>query len=197
MKAYELAATALVSALGAAFGGQQRLNVVIFDLADTRGDTITEAAGMARRFFHEAGVDTEWTVCHMAKHHNACALPPAETYLKLSVLAEADRNTRKTMGTALITKTGEAVVSYAFFDRATTLAKSTGQPVRVVLACIIAHEIGHLMGLKHNAGIMKADLAQREIFDAAQERLQFTAEDAGLLREFAGNSLNSSLAAHR
>ena len=74
----------------------------------------------------------------------------------------------------------------------------TGEPARVVLACIIAHKTGHLTGLKHHlSGIMKADLGRREIFDAAQERLQFAAEEARLLGEFAGNSLHASIAAER
>ena len=186
MRAYELAAMAWMAVSVTAFGGQGGRSVVIVDRADTYGDTITQAAGTAQSLFHEAGVDTEWTICYRTKDPWAsCTLPAKGSYLTLVVLAEAPRVRPEAMGAAVISKTGEPVVSYAYFDPAARLAKRTGQPVRVVLACIIAHEIGHLMGLQHNSsGIMQADLGQREIFDAAQGRLQFTAEDAGLLREF-------------
>ena len=60
-----------------------------------------------------------------------------------------------------------------------------------MLACAIAHEIGHLMGLKHGAyGIMKPNFEPRDIWAAAMAELHFTTEDARSLRAVTGSGVN-------
>ncbi|HUA62429.1 MAG TPA: hypothetical protein VML19_26975 [Verrucomicrobiae bacterium] len=188
-----------IAAGTSSWGARERLNVVIFDYAETPGETLNKAVVITRGLFRAAGVETDWTVCRMAKDHKTtCEIPLTGTWLKSVVLAEADRHAREAMGKALVTRTGEPVVSYVFFDRAVALAKHTGQPIHLVVACVLAHEIGHLMGLRHtSSGVMQADLGQREIFEAAQDRLQFTAQDAQRLRDFGGSRPGGADAAGR
>jgi hypothetical protein len=87
------------------------------------------------------------------------------------------------LGLALNPKGGRGVVSYAFYEPVKSLAKSTDQPAFLVLACVMAHEVGHLTGMKHSpSGIMKPQFVRRDFLAAAQGRLNFTTEDGKALR---------------
>lgn len=79
------------------------------------------------------------------------------------------------------------MVSWAYSGPARVLAERSHQSAGLVLGCILAHEIGHLMGLPHSrSGVMKANLGPDEILQAAIGRLWFTAQDSRVLRDSAG-----------
>jgi predicted Zn-dependent protease len=75
------------------------------------------------------------------------------------------------------------VLTEVSYRRVSTFSENAEEPVAVVLACVMAHEIGHLMGMDHSAsGIMKAHFDRHDLQDASAGRFRFSAEDARRLR---------------
>jgi predicted metalloprotease len=182
-------AVATVWMAAACFGAGPKFTVVIFDYAGTTGATLKEAAVTARQAFRAAGVESEWSVCRVSKETDEhCILPPAGTYLEVKVVPSSlGLKTAEAMGLALNPRGERGVVSYAFYEPVKEFAESAGQSVSVVLAYVVAHEIGHLLGMKHGpSGIMKARFDGRGLRDAAVGFLHFTAEDSRVLRAATG-----------
>jgi hypothetical protein len=172
----------------ACFGAEPKLTVVIFDYAETPGPTLRAAAETAREAFRMAGVETEWSICRVSKNpQEHCALPPAGTYVQAKVVPpalEGGPRTREALGYATKCPAAQrCATSYAFYRPVKTLAESSGREVWVALAFVMAHEVGHLLGMGHSpSGIMKAGLTRRDIQDAAAGRLRFIEGDARMLR---------------
>ena len=162
---------------------RERLVVAIFDQGGTPAPTLRDAAGAARRIFDAAGIETEWVLCPEVPGEH-CALP-AEPYITVILLSVAITGTRvgETLGLALAAKDQPSNYCYVYRRPAKALAEDAAQPESVALACVIAHEIGHLRGLPHCAsGIMKRNLERRDILAAGRDDLHFTLAESHTLQ---------------
>lgn len=190
MKARKLAVVTVWMA-AACFGAETKFTVVIFDHIGMPRITLKEAAETARRTFRAAGVATDWGVClSTADSLEHCVLPAAGTYLEVKVVASSQGlESDGALGLALLAKDARSVVSYAFYMPVRELAAHTSQSISVVLAAVMAHEIGHLIGLRHNPlGIMKEKFERKDLLDASAGRLNFTTGEARALRAAANSS---------
>jgi len=188
MKTWKMAATVWMAAGTACYGAAEKLTVVMFDFAGAPTSVLASGAREAHAAFQAAGVQTDWAVCQVSADPNRhCVLPPPDTFLRVMILpAPAKGAPVSHNGLADAQEcapTEGCIVAYVFYRRVLAYAQNDGRPVAVTLAWVMAHEIGHLMGMDHSsAGIMKAHFDRRDLPDAEIGRLYFSAGDAERLR---------------
>lgn len=89
--------------------------------------------------------------------------------------------------------------AYVFHDRATLFAEERLVLPWVVLGCVIAHELGHLLLPPHAHtawGVMRTDWHARNFADGATSVPEFPLEQAQLLRARVSRRLTKASAAH-
>jgi hypothetical protein len=189
MRALNIAAVAVCIVTGAsAFTSPGSLTVVVFDYAATPHKLLTSAVNESRSAFLAAGVATDWIFCSPTQ---SCYVP--EQFVQVKILARA----LKTMpishqglaATTACTFTDNCSSSYLFLDRIVVFAGTNGSPLDVALGYVMAHEIGHLMGLGHRpGGIMSASFTARDLDRASSGWLNFADDDARQLRAAAART---------
>jgi hypothetical protein len=94
------------------------------------------------------------------------------------------RSEKQVMGAALRTPGGTAL-AYVFYRRVEAEAERYGVSSGLVLACAIAHELGHLLlpdALHAASGLMRACWSRDEFTRAEQGRLRFLPDDVARIR---------------
>jgi len=186
-----LAVTTIWAAVaGVVEAAQPSFRIVVYDQAGVSESTLREAMETARWIYQSAGVQTHWIGCRVSPDLNQhCALPPEGDYIK-AILRPNGAGLQKTdegLGLALMVKGEPGALCYAFIEPARALANLAHGSLAVVLGSILAHEVGHLMGLKHSElGIMKSKFERSEIIYAESGRLLFDSRDAKVLRASIG-----------
>jgi len=182
-------AIALWIVLGAgASASPSSLAVVVFDYARTPHELVISAATEARRVFRTAGVETEWILCHPAR---GCSVP--ERFVQVRILPQPLRSmhvSSPVLGSTITCGATEyCAASYIFYDRVLAFADESGSTPELTLGYVMAHEIGHLMGLGHRpGGIMTAAFSAQDLHRAAIGWLTFARDDASELRQAVAQS---------
>jgi hypothetical protein len=171
-----------------------RITVGVYNYARVSDATLSRAERKAARVFREAGIELRWVDCPVSPaevgKHPGCEGPwgPTKTTIKILPRFMAARLPQHSGGLGLaVLGNGEQFPSeaYIFFRRVKQEARLGNSYASVVLAHVMAHEIGHLLlcakGHSHT-GIMRATWLRKDLRRAEKGLLVFTRVQADRLR---------------
>ena len=147
--------------------------------------TLVRAQSEVVRVYRDIGVEIEWSPSGVLRGDQPQAihviLIPYET-------GNLQQRPKAVMGAAIRTPQGTQV-AYVFYRRVESEAAQYAVSPAFVLACAIAHEVGHLLlpdgfqGGHAPAGLMRACWDRDDFVRADRGQLRFGADQALLIRE--------------
>ena len=158
----------------------------------TSPSTLAEAKETASFALLQAGVRPSWVQCPTQDSEPtpdpSCLQPltPLDLQLRIldRVMAKRVRRGSESMGFALVA--GEfSSIAAAYFHRAVELEAGNLASRGAILGGILAHEIGHLLGVTRHSerGLMRAVWQDQDLKALAKGRLWFTEEQAVRIAE--------------
>ena len=157
---------------------------------------VRKAVDVARELLHDAGLATEWSVCVST----ACSIEQVRA-AEITVIFEAGNDPRLAgrcgraalgdmagLGTVRASVPCVAGIAVRLRQRLDTGAHPLFAQARHhdLTGAIVAHEIGHVLGLHHGpAGVMRERLDRNDIIALRASRFGFTAPDAATMRRSA------------
>jgi len=168
----------LMGAASLCRGAQDRLTVEVWDYAGLPKEVLRGAVVAGGAALRASGIDTSWTLCTAAEGTLECPKPepPAGRKVYVIITARAAQSpagaTTDQGGLAL---TGEVALAqpraWVFYSMAQRMAEAAGRSTDLVLASIVIHEVGHVLGLKHQTtGIMRPALMPHDVDELSRCR---------------------------
>ncbi len=183
------------------------LNVVVCDSAGVPAQTLTAAERGASSIFQKIGLRIQWLDCsatHVTDQEDRewdvtwhRPRDPADIILEMLPPSRSRDGAHETAGIARQPGDGSPGVSAGvFYRRAHDLARLGDASEDQILACLVAHELGHLLlgpGAHTVSGIMQPEWSRGNWRAAAWGRLAFDRSQG----ERIGSAVRARLAASR
>lgn len=162
------------------------VNVLVMNYSVAPAEVLVKAQAEASRIFAQSGIVFSWTYCPPnLSVDSPCGVEPAPGEIRVRVVGHPPNNVfqDRIFGFAIA-----PTFATVYYDLAQTLIKAASEAesfLPVVLGCLIAHEIGHLL-LGENqhsvSGIMQARWDIRQIQLLTKGVLQFTPQQSARMR---------------
>jgi hypothetical protein len=164
-----------------------KVYVLVYNYALLTSQLLSRAEEQANQIFRRAGVEIVWVdQTSLGKHSGHYSLREMDLILRVLPQPRRTLSNRTALGEALPCQLGlDLCIANVFHDRVQQLVQDRIVPMNVALGHAIAHELGHLLlgsNSHDDSGLMQANWNRRELERAARGKLQFTAEQAGLIR---------------
>ena len=164
------------------------IRVRITNYTEATPATVSKAEREAGRILGEAGLNVVWIDCQLketaANPTDPCQQELQATDIVLRVLPDHARNGVQdgAFGFAVL-----PVLASVYYEHAVSLARSDGAEfeVPIILGCVMAHEIGHLMlgsNSHSDTGIMQGQWERKQVRQLMKGDLHFTAQQSKLIR---------------
>jgi hypothetical protein len=141
---------------------------------------VDKAEGELTRVFDEIGVHVEW----VRADRRADSTEAVRIILVAREAGDLRHTRHAVMGATIWTEEGTPVV-YMFYRRVEAEAQRYTVSLALVLACALAHEVGHVLmpeGGHTEAGLMRAFWNRDDFNSADRGQLRFVPEQAALMR---------------
>jgi len=171
-----------------------RMIVRVHDYAGVSRDTLERAEQEVGRIFRKLGIETTWVDCPLTQselaQYPACLHPFEAPRIDMNILprfmATQLSQPDTTLGfTSFVREGVRSSLGTVFYDRVKDQAQRTTASVPAILACAMAHEMGHLLlrtSGHSSIGIMRARWTAEDMQRIACGQLLFTPEQAELMR---------------
>lgn len=171
-----------------------QITVRVYNYAGVASGTLLRAEEEGTRIFRKAGVEAVWLECSISRlpegQASPCQTPLGAITVNMKILpppmAARFESSREEMGFALVlARSGSATDAWVFYQRVEDAAGSQIASPSQILACAMAHEIGHLLlGPDHHSreGIMCARWNRESLEEVSQGQMLFTRDQTRLIR---------------
>jgi len=155
---------------------------VVLQLSNLSGapeSLVSRAQAEVVRVYAAAGVSVQWM-----SPESAGDVRPIRVVLLPVEAGDVRRLSGTVMGVAAKTPRGNGA-AYVYYRRVEEQAALHEVPLERVLACVIAHELGHLLGTHGHSptGVMRASWRHAEFRRASEGALEFTSKDIARLQD--------------
>ena len=168
------------------------VTIRIHDYAHVSSESLLRATDIVTRLYGTIGVRTTWhdvlrfpiRRAHAASGQEAAQGPIAQlTIIVLTPdMAARGHIQADVLGFAVVPPEGMGRIAYVIYDRVRHVAADAATNEVDLLGFVMAHEIGHLLGLRSDASLIKCHWEHQEVRQMNVQNLEIPALQASRIR---------------